>query len=128
MGSYLDGTLFVIDAAKGRRRLVRLGRETLARSGTKTLGAVLNRVPPVTRFGYGGFYGRLEDAQGAGVVDVITERRAVERASDLPKPQTPSEVPLARKRAFMSGPCPNVWPTQFRVSQLCVRPEPSCWR
>ena len=65
MGSYLDGTLFVIDAAKGRRRLVRMGRETLARSGTKTLGAVLNRVPAVTRFGYGGYYGRVGETPAA---------------------------------------------------------------
>ena len=54
MASFLDGTLFVIDAAKGRRRVVRTGREALARSGATMLGAVLNRVPAVSRFGYGG--------------------------------------------------------------------------
>jgi Mrp family chromosome partitioning ATPase len=89
MGSFLDGTLFVIDAAKGRRRLVRMGREALARSGAKTLGVVLNRVPAVTRFGYGGFYGRVDETQAAGVVDVITERRAVERASRPAKAADP---------------------------------------
>ena len=57
----------MIDAAKGRRRLVRMGRETLARSGAKLIGVVLNRVPSVTRFGYGGFYGRGdEDCACAG--------------------------------------------------------------
>ena len=81
MGSYLDGTLFVIDAAKGRRRHVRMGREALTRSGAKTLGAVLNRVPAVTRFGYGGYYGHVGGTLDANAVDVITERRAVERAS-----------------------------------------------
>ena len=35
-----------------------VGRETLARAGAKTLGAVLNRVPARTQFGYGGYYGR----------------------------------------------------------------------
>ena len=81
MRSYLDGTLFVIDAAKGRRRHVRMGRETLSRSGAKTLGAVLKRVPAVTRFGYGGYYGRVGETLNANVVDMVIERRAVERAS-----------------------------------------------
>ena len=75
MGSFLDGTLFVIDAAKGRRRLVRMGREALARSGAKTLGAVLNRVPAVTRFGYGGYYGRVEETPAAAAIDIVAERR-----------------------------------------------------
>jgi non-specific protein-tyrosine kinase len=74
MGSFLDGTLFVIDAAKGRRRLSRMGRELLARSGANTLGVVLNRVPAVARFGYGGYYGHAEETPAA-TVDLVAERR-----------------------------------------------------
>jgi succinoglycan biosynthesis transport protein ExoP len=79
LSSFLDGTLLVIDAAHGRRRVVRVGQETLARAGAKALGAVLNRVPAVTRFGYGRYYGaEIESAAGripgARVPDVAAER------------------------------------------------------
>ena len=74
MSSFVDGTLFVIDAAKGRGRLVRMGRETLSKSGAKILGVVLNRVHSVTRFGYGGIYGRGDAAVRPGAVDVVGER------------------------------------------------------
>ena len=75
LSSFLDGTIMVIDAAKGRRRTVRMGRETLSRAGATVLGAVLNRVPAVTRFGYGDFYGRIEEDQRTRHVDVVAERR-----------------------------------------------------
>jgi succinoglycan biosynthesis transport protein ExoP len=75
MSSYLDGTLLVIDALHGKRRVVRMAREALAKAGAKTMGAVLNRVPAVTRFGYGELYGRPAEADGALVVDVVAERR-----------------------------------------------------
>jgi non-specific protein-tyrosine kinase len=95
MGSYLDGTLFVIDAAKGRRRLVRMGREALARSGAKTLGAVLNRVPAVTRFGYGGYYGHVGETPAATVVDLVADRGAA--SVDPPAPVADVQVPRAAR-------------------------------
>jgi hypothetical protein len=90
MGSFLDGTLFVIDAAKGRRRLSRMGRELLGRSGANTLGAVLNRVPAVARFGYGGYYGRTEETPAA-TVDLVAERRgaSIDPDSTLASVQVP---------------------------------------
>jgi polysaccharide biosynthesis transport protein len=45
LSSFVDGTLVVIDAEHGRRRAVRLARETLAKAGANVLGAVLNRLP-----------------------------------------------------------------------------------
>ena len=45
LSSFLDGTIMVIDTARGRRRAVRSGREALTRAGANVLGAVLNRVP-----------------------------------------------------------------------------------
>lgn len=74
LSSYLDGTLLVIDAAHSRRRVVRMAREMLTRAGATTLGAVLNRVPAVTRFGYGGIYGRGDAGLRSGAVDVVGER------------------------------------------------------
>jgi non-specific protein-tyrosine kinase len=94
MGSFLEGTLLVIDAARGRRRLVRMGREALSRSGANTLGAVLNRVPAVTRFGYGAYYGRGEESAPAVVVDVVAERRGsfVDPAAGSANVQVPREA------------------------------------
>ena len=60
----MDGCVFVIDAAKSRRRAVRHAREALDRAGAHVLGAVLNRVPVGFQTGYGGYYG---DAYGADV-------------------------------------------------------------
>ena len=57
MSSFVDGTLFVIDAGRSRRRVVRVAREALTRAGANVLGAVLNRVPARSHHGYGGYYG-----------------------------------------------------------------------
>ena len=57
LSSFLDGTLFVIDARHTRRGAVRLGRETLARAGANVVGAVLNRIPARARSDYADYYG-----------------------------------------------------------------------
>ncbi len=57
LSSLMDGTLFVVDAGRSRRRSVRLGREALARAGANVLGAVLNRVPHRARSDYADYYG-----------------------------------------------------------------------
>jgi non-specific protein-tyrosine kinase len=59
LSSFLDGTIMVIDARRGHRRAVRLGREALTRAGANVLGAVLNRVPARAYSGaeYYGYYG-----------------------------------------------------------------------
>jgi polysaccharide biosynthesis transport protein len=97
LSSFLDGTVMVIDAAKGRRRIVRMGRETLSRAGATVLGAVLNRVPATTRFGYGGFYGRAEEAERTRPVDVVAERRGATIEAKRPK-QTVPRAAVPRKR------------------------------
>jgi succinoglycan biosynthesis transport protein ExoP len=57
LSSFLDGTLFVIDAGRSRRRAVRLAREALNRADATVLGAVLNRVPVGARSDYADYYG-----------------------------------------------------------------------
>jgi polysaccharide biosynthesis transport protein len=57
LSSVLDGTLFVIDARRGRRRAVRQGREALAKAGANVLGAVLNRIPARAHSDYASYYG-----------------------------------------------------------------------
>ncbi len=56
LSSFVEGTLFVIDAGQSRRRGVRISMETLARAGANTIGAVLNRVSAQSNLGYGEYY------------------------------------------------------------------------
>ena len=58
MSSYLDATVFVVDARRGHRRAVRLAHEALDRAGARVLGAVLNGIPDGDRSGYTQYYGR----------------------------------------------------------------------
>ena len=65
LGSFLDATVFVIDAQRSKRRVIRPAREALAKAGANVLGAVLNRVPASgdsERSPYYGGYGRYEGA------------------------------------------------------------------
>jgi polysaccharide biosynthesis transport protein len=68
LSSFLETTILVIDAGRGRRRAVRLGSETLARAGASVLGAVLNRIPvrANAEADYYGTYYRSEDGTGTG--------------------------------------------------------------
>jgi len=72
LSSFLDGTLFVIDAGHSRRRAVRVGREALAKAGANVLGAVLNRIPARSHSGYAsyyvGYYGSKEAGERAARV------------------------------------------------------------
>ena len=68
LGSFLDATVFVIDARQSRRRAVRVGRESLAKAGANVLGAVLNRVPPRAKSDKAGYYGGYYASDEAGVV------------------------------------------------------------
>jgi non-specific protein-tyrosine kinase len=65
LGSFLDATVFVIDAQRSKRRVIRPAREALAKAGANVLGAVLNRIPASAdseRSPYYGGYGRFDDA------------------------------------------------------------------
>jgi polysaccharide biosynthesis transport protein len=64
LSSFLDGTLFVIDAGHSRRRSVRLAREALAKAGANVLGAVLNRVPNGAYSDYSPYYGGHDELLG----------------------------------------------------------------
>jgi capsular exopolysaccharide synthesis family protein len=70
LSSFMDGSLFVIDAAKSRRRAVHQARETLDRAGAHVVGAVLNRIPSKARAGHADYYG---DVYGG---DAGPDRRA----------------------------------------------------
>jgi non-specific protein-tyrosine kinase len=63
LSSYSDATLFVIDAGRSHRGMVRQGREVLAKAGAVVLGVVLNRTHGVSS-SYGGYYveGRVPEA------------------------------------------------------------------
>ncbi len=72
LSSFLDGTLFVIDAKRSRRRTVRLARETLERAGANLLGVVLNGVPARAHADYGGYYESKDAGAGAVVPDLVS--------------------------------------------------------
>jgi capsular exopolysaccharide synthesis family protein len=63
LSSFLDGTLLVIDASRGRRGAVRLGCDALAKAGAHVLGAVLNRIPTPARSDHAQYYGDYYDAE-----------------------------------------------------------------
>jgi succinoglycan biosynthesis transport protein ExoP len=56
LGSFMDGTLFVVDASRSRRRSVHRAREALDRAGARVLGVVLNRVALGAQERYAGYY------------------------------------------------------------------------
>jgi len=85
VSSFVDGTLFVIDAARSHRGTVRQGREVLAKAGAHVLGAVLNRVPAGAHSDYASYYGgNYESEQAAG-----RPARPPDASPDMPGPSAP---------------------------------------
>ena len=82
VSSFVDGTLFVIDAARSRQGAVRQGREALAKAGANVLGAVLNRVPAGAHSDYASYYGGPRESEQA----VEQPARAPGASPDLPGP------------------------------------------
>jgi non-specific protein-tyrosine kinase len=81
LSSFLDATLFVIDAGHSHRAGVRQGTEALAKAGGNVLGAVLNGQPDriQTDYGYYGYYGY--DGAGGGPAEATRKRaRGTERS------------------------------------------------
>jgi succinoglycan biosynthesis transport protein ExoP len=75
LSSIVDGTLFVIDAARSHRGAVRDGRESLAKAGANPLGAVLNRISTRAHSEYASYYGgrfEFESETGLGAADSAT--------------------------------------------------------
>jgi Mrp family chromosome partitioning ATPase len=56
LSSFVDGTLLVVDAHRGRRRVVRAAAETLERARANVLGVVLNGVPADEKSDYASYY------------------------------------------------------------------------
>jgi polysaccharide biosynthesis transport protein len=81
VSSYVDGTLFVIDAARSRRGAVRQGREALVKAGANVLGAVLNRVPAGAHAAYADYYGAYGSEAGPD--------KRVRAAEESPEHATP---------------------------------------
>lgn len=77
LSSFVDGTLFVVDARRSRRRTVRLATEALARAGANVVGAVLNRIPAEADPGYAMYYG------GSGSPKMTEVQAAASSAPDL---------------------------------------------
>lgn len=57
LSSFVDGTIFVIDAGRSRRAAIRQGREALAKAGANVLGAVVNGVRDRGHADYQYYYG-----------------------------------------------------------------------
>lgn len=64
LSSFTDGTLFVVDAGRSRRRSVRQARGALDRAGAHVLGFVLNRVATKEATNYAGYYGQEKGSNG----------------------------------------------------------------
>ncbi len=95
LASVTDGTLLVIDAGRTRRAAAEHGREALAKSGARVLGAALNRI---SRRGSGDYV--YYDYYGGYGADATAKRG--QQAGAKPAPQAPSvasvPAPLADKR------------------------------
>jgi succinoglycan biosynthesis transport protein ExoP len=89
LSSFVDGTVFVIDAQHGRRRAVRAAREALAKAGANVLGAVLNRIPARANSDYASYYGGPYEP-GRAVERLV---RVPDKSSDLP--ESTSHLPRA---------------------------------
>jgi Mrp family chromosome partitioning ATPase len=66
LGSFLDGTILVIDASKNHGRIVSRVRDALANANANVIGVVLNRVPEQAYSHYYENYGdfnRRDDAE-----------------------------------------------------------------
>ena len=87
LSAHMDGTLMVVDASRSRRRVVRLGSDTLARANATVLGAVLNRIPAHASLGYGEYYGVAEaSGKGASPKGASSSPGVAGTAADQAKP------------------------------------------
>ena len=73
LSSFMDGSVFVVDAARSRRRAIHHAYAALDRAEAHVLGAILNRVPVGSRASYAGYYGDVYGADpGFGVATAQT--------------------------------------------------------
>ena len=94
LASITDGTLLVIDAGRTRRAAAEHGREALAKSGARVLGAALNRI---SHRGHGDYV--YYDYYGAYGAEAKAKAKGGSPAGPTPSPQGASaSAPLADKR------------------------------
>jgi succinoglycan biosynthesis transport protein ExoP len=87
LSSIVDGTLLVVDAHRGRRRLVRGAAETLERARANVLGVVLNGVRADENNDYSSYYASPDEPSPEGVAP---SRRG--RTGDADKSVGPTET------------------------------------
>jgi succinoglycan biosynthesis transport protein ExoP len=79
LGSYMDGTLLVIDSSRTHRATIRQAREALAKANARVIGVVLNRVAN-RRYAedhpYSGYYDETTTAAVVSPAMSTTARRA----------------------------------------------------
>jgi capsular exopolysaccharide synthesis family protein len=56
LSAYLNGTILVVEARRGRRSHLRNAREALSMASANVMGVVLNGVKPGSKSQYGGYY------------------------------------------------------------------------
>ena len=83
LSSYLDGTILVVEARRGRRVKLRNAREALAKANANVMGVVINGLAPKAHSDYGRYYtlaggpeGRAKSALGVGVGSTVAGRDA----------------------------------------------------
>ena len=64
LSSYLNGTVLVVEARRGRRSHLRNAREALTKANANVMGVVLNGLKPSARGDYGGYYVADDEVPG----------------------------------------------------------------
>jgi len=93
LASITDGTLLVIDAGRTRRAAAGRGREALAKSGARVLGAALNRL---SQRGHGDYV--YYDYYGAYGAEAASQRGSKAAKPAPAAASTAAPAPLADKR------------------------------
>ena len=94
-----DATLFVVQPLRTTERVVRRGREALAKVNAKVIGAVLNNVPHglTDAIAYYGRYSATDEPQlQAQPVPAVPDSRAVGPSAAPPLPMTVAKADTAR--------------------------------
>ncbi len=117
LASITDGSLLVIDAGRTRRAAAGHGREALAKSGARVLGAALNRLSQragsdYVYYDYYGAYGAeatAKSAPGRATTKAGSQaaaRPATQAASAAPAPLATSSAARPATQAASSAPAP----------------------
>ena len=132
LASITDGSLLVIDAGRTRRAAAGHGREALAKSGARVLGAALNRLSQrghgeYVYYDYYGAYGAEAEANTAPGRAAATKagsqaaaRPATQATSSAPAPLATSSAARPATQAASSAPAPLVTSSAGAGSQTAA--------